>query len=118
MLVQEDDLFEYTCKSNDDSVRFTHTDLRVAALDVDGLQINMEAHYKGVSAFRTALKLMGGDGQGGGAAHWLQQAQALLLAQQSVHTELAQAHRPGEGITWWKTCGTEREGCIKNVVKE
>ena len=68
---------------------------------MDGLQINMEADYKGVSSFRAALQLMGCDGQCGGTAHRLQQAQASLLSQQSVHAELTQAHCPREGITWW-----------------
>lgn len=45
------------------------TDLKVGELDVDGLQINMEADYKGVPSFRAALQLMGSDGQCGGTAH-------------------------------------------------
>lgn len=82
-------------------MRASLTDLRVGAFDVDGLQINVEAHYKGVSPFGVGLQLMGCDCQGGGAAHRLHQAQASLLAQQGVHTEMAQAHRPREGVTWW-----------------
>lgn len=81
-------------------MRVRLTDLRVGAFDVDGLQINVETHYKGVPPFGVSLQLMGGDCQGGGAAHRLHQAQTPLLAQQGVHTELAQAHCPGEGITW------------------
>lgn len=69
---------------------------------MDGLQINMEADYKGVPSFRAALQLMGCDGQCGGTAHRLQKAQASLLSQQCVHTELTQANRPWEGITWWE----------------
>lgn len=83
-------------------IRDCLTDLRVGALDVDGLQINMEADYKGVPSFRAALQLMGCDGQCGGTAHRLQKAQASLLSQQCVHTELTQANRPWEGITWWE----------------
>lgn len=67
---------------------------------MDRLQINMETDYKGVSSLRAALKLRR-DSQCGGAAHRLQQAQALLLSQQGVHTELTQADGPREGITWW-----------------
>lgn len=74
------------------------TDLRVAALDMNGLQINMEADYKGVPCFRAALLLMGCDGQRGGAAHRFQQAQAPLLSQQCVQAELAQTYRPRKGI--------------------
>lgn len=44
------------------------------------------------------LQLVGGDGQRGGAAHGLQQAEGALLTQQGVHAELAQAHRPRERI--------------------
>lgn len=76
------------------------TNLRVGALEVDGLQINMETDDKGVSSLRAALQLMGCDGQCGGTAHGLQQTEASLLAQQSVHTELTQAHSPRESITW------------------
>lgn len=63
--LQRDDLYKYTCKSDDYFVRFRDclTDLRVGALDVDGLQINMEADYKGVPSFRAALQLMGCDSQ-------------------------------------------------------
>ncbi len=68
---------------------------------MDGLQINVEADYKGVSSFRTALQLMGCDGQRGGTTHRLQQAQASLLSQQRVDAELTQAYGPREGITWW-----------------
>lgn len=82
-------------------MRICLTDLRVGALNMDGLQINVEADYKGVPSFRTALQLMGCDGQCGRTAHRLQQAEAPLLAQQSVHTELSQAYCPWEGITWW-----------------
>lgn len=100
--LQRSDLYKYTRKSDEHLVRSgaVRTDLRVGALDVDGLQINVQAHYKGVPAFGAALQLMGCDGQGGGAAHGLQQAQAALLAQQRVHAELAQAHRPREGVAW------------------
>lgn len=102
--LQKHDLYNYTCKPGDCfcEMRVRLTDLRVGAFDVDGLQINVETHYKGVPPFRVSLLLMGCDCQGGGAAHGLHQAQASLLAQQGVHTELAQAHRPREGITWWE----------------
>lgn len=74
------------------------TDLRVGALDMNGLQINMEADYKGVASFRAALLLMRCDGQCGGTAHRFQQAQAPLLSQQSVQAELTQTYRPRKGI--------------------
>lgn len=101
--LQQHDLYKYTCKSGDYfcEMRVRLTDLRVGAFDVDGLQINVETHYKGVPPFGVSLQLMGCDCQRGGAAHGLHQAQAPLLAQQGVHTEVAQAHRPREGITWW-----------------
>lgn len=101
--LQQHDLYKYTCKSGDYfcEMRVRLTDLRVGAFDVDGLQINVETHYKGVPPFGVGLQLMGCDCQRGGAAHGLHQAQAPLLAQQGVHTEVAQAHRPREGITWW-----------------
>ena len=67
---------------------------------MNGLQINVEADYKGVPPFRAALQLMGRDSQRGGTAHRLQQAQAPLLSQQRVHAELTQAHRPRKGIAW------------------
>lgn len=95
-------------------IRDCLTDLRVGALDVDGLQINMEADYKGVPSFRAALQLMGCDGQCGGTAHRLQKAQASLLSQQCVHTELTQANCPWEGITWWE----KREGRLKTKQKK
>lgn len=79
------------------------TDLRVGELGVDGLQINMEADYKGVPSFRAALQLMGCDGKCGGTAHRLQQTQAFLLSQQCVHAELSQAYCPRKGIAWWNT---------------
>lgn len=66
---------------------------------MNGLQINMEADYERVPSLGAALRLMGCDGQRGGAAHWLQQAQAPLLPQQRVHAKLTQAYRPWEGIT-------------------
>lgn len=74
------------------------TDLRVGALDMNGLQINVEADYKGVPCFRATLLLMGCDSQRGGAAHRLQQAQAHLLSQQSVQAELTQTYGPRKGI--------------------
>lgn len=110
--LQQRDLYKYTCRSGDDfcEMRVRLTDLRVGALDVDGLQINVEAHHKGVPPLGVGLQLVGCDCQRGGAAHGLHQAQAPLLAQQGVHAELAQAHRPGKGITWWwKTQRTEKK---------
>lgn len=65
---------------------------------MNGLQINMEADYKGVPSFRAALLLMRCDGQRGGAAHRFQQAQAPLLPQQRVEAELTQANCPRKGI--------------------
>lgn len=72
--LQGDDLYKYTCNSNDylEEIQDCMTDLRVGALDVDRLQINMQADYKRVPSFRAALQLMGCDGQCGGTAHRLQ----------------------------------------------
>lgn len=86
------------------------TDLRVGALNVDGLQIDVEADYERVASFSAALKLMGCDGQRWSAAHRFQQTQALLLAQQRVDAELTQADCPREGITWGQTRQRDRGG--------
>ena len=75
------------------------TDLWVGALDLDGLQVHVETHHEGLASL-AGLRPVGGDGQRGGAAHGLQEAEAVLLGQQGVHTKLAQADGPGEGITW------------------
>lgn len=81
---------------------------------MDGLQINMEADYKGVPSLRAALQFMGCDGQCGGTAHRLQQAQASLLSQQRVHAELTQAYCPGKGIAWWWSPEKEKIRIDKN----
>lgn len=62
---------------------------------------------------------MGCDGQRGGTAHRLQQAQASLLSKQRVHTELTQAYCPWECIAWWREgktrIRTKKWQCDKTV---
>lgn len=46
--IQVDDLYKYRCNSNDylEVTQDCLTDLRVGALDVNGLEINVEADHK------------------------------------------------------------------------
>lgn len=67
--------------------------LWVGALGVQRLQVHVQADDKG------GLGAVRGDCQRGGASHGRQQAEGTLLAQQGIHTELCQGHRPGEGVT-------------------
>lgn len=91
----KDDLCKYASGELDSECG---TDLRVGALDTDGLEVDMKAHDEGVPALGAAVQFVRGDGQRGGAAHRLQQAQAALLPQQGVHAELTQADGPREGV--------------------
>ena len=50
---------------------------------MQGLQVDMETDDEGVSSWvgPRPLQLVGVEGQGGGAAHWLEQTERALLAQ-------------------------------------
>lgn len=96
--------------TNKHEIPICTTDLRVGALDMDRLQVNMEADYKGGPFLRAALQFRR-DGQSGSTSHGLQQAEALLLSQQGVYAELTQADGPWEGVT----CQTPKQGKGLNI---